>query len=72
MNSITQTNQMDCLTRYWDSEANLVKVRFWNSSYLGHRTHKDVLEKFENSLTGLNPPKMTRVSMDGPIVNLKF
>ena len=33
MNSITQTNQMDCLIRYWDSEANLVKVQFWNSSY---------------------------------------
>ena len=31
MNSITQTNQMDCLARCWDSEANLVKVRFWNS-----------------------------------------
>ena len=34
MSSITQTNQMDCLIRYWDSKANLVKVRFWNSSYL--------------------------------------
>ena len=38
MNSITQTNQMGCLIRYWDSEANLVKVleffifsRLWNS-----------------------------------------
>ena len=28
MNSITQNNQMDCFIRYWDSEANLVKVRF--------------------------------------------
>ena len=34
MSSITQTNQMDCLIRYWDSKANLVKVQFWNSSYL--------------------------------------
>ena len=54
MNSITQTNQMGCLIRYWDSEANLVKVWFWNSSYLvDYGTHKDVLEKLENSLTGL-------------------
>ena len=68
MNSITQTNQMDCLIRYWDSEANLSRVRFWNSSYLGHGTHKDVLKKFENSLTGLNPSKMIQVSMDGPSV----
>ena len=34
MSSITQTNQMDCLIRYWDSKPNLVKVWFWNSSYL--------------------------------------
>ena len=49
-----------------------LKFGFWNSSYLGPGTHKDVLEKFENSLTGLNPSKMIQVSMDGPIVNLKF
>ena len=72
MNSIPQTNQMDCFIRYWDSEANLVKVQFWNSSYLGHGTHKDVLEKFENSVTGLNPSKMIKVSMDRPSTNLKF
>ena len=58
MNSITQTNQMDCLIRSWDSEVNLVKVRFWNSSYLGHGTHKDVMDNLENSLTGLNPSKI--------------
>ena len=58
MNSITQTNQMDCLIRSWDSEVNLVKVRFWNSSYLGHGTHKDVIDNLENSLTGLNPSKI--------------
>ena len=33
MNSIIKINQMDDLIRYWDSEANLVKVWFWNSSY---------------------------------------
>ena len=72
MNSITQTNQMDCLIRYWDSEANLVKVWFWNSTYLSHGTHKDVSEKFENSLTGLNLSKMIQASMDGASVNIKF
>ena len=72
MNSNAQANQMDCVIRYWDSEANVVKVQFWNSSYLGHRIHKDVLEKFKNSLAGLNPSKMIQVSMDGPSVSLKF
>ena len=63
---------MDYLIRYWDSEANLVKVWFWKSSYLDHGTHQDVLEKFENSLTGLNPSEVIQVSMDGPSANLKF
>ena len=30
------------------------------------------MEKFENSLTGLNPSKMIHVSMDRSSVNLKF
>ena len=72
MNSITQTNQMDFSIRYWDSEANLVKVWFWSFSCLGYITHKDVLEKVENSLTGLDPSKMIQVSMDEPSVNYKF
>ena len=72
MNSIIQTNQIDCLIRYWDSGTNLAKVEFWNSSYLGHRTHKDVSEKFENSLIGPNTSKMIQVSMDGSSVNLEF
>ena len=49
-----------------------LKFGFWNSSYLGPGIHKDVLEKFESSLTGLNPSKMIQVSMDGPSINLKF
>ena len=63
---------MDRLIRYWDSETNLVKIWPWYSSYLGHRTQKDVLEKFENSLTGLNPSKMIQVFMDEQSVDLKL
>ena len=37
LNRISQTSQMDILRRYWDNIAKMVKVRFWNSSYLGHR-----------------------------------
>ena len=36
LNRISQTGQMDILLRYWDNIAKTVKVRFWNSSYLGH------------------------------------
>ena len=47
-------------------------VQFWNSSYLRLWTHKDVLGKLENSLTGLNPSKMIQVSIDRPSGNVKF
>ena len=72
MNSVTQTNQMDCLVRYWDHVYNSVKVCFWKSSYLGHATHKDLQYKSGTSISSLNLSKMIQVSRDGPNVNIKF
>ena len=50
----------------------MVKVQFWNSSYLGHTTHKDLLEGFNSSVSDLDLAKMIQLSMDGPNVNWKF
>ena len=72
LNRISQTSQMDILLRYWDNIAKMVKVRFWNSSYLGHATHKDLLEGFNSSVSDLDLSKMMQLSMDGPNVNWKF
>ena len=55
---------MDILLRYWDNIAKMVKVRFWNSLYLGHATHKDLLEGFNSSVSGLDLSKMIQLSMD--------
>ena len=49
----------------------MVKVRFWNSSYLGHTTHKDLLEGCNSSVSDLDLSKMIQLSMDGPN-NWKF
>ena len=72
LNRISQTSQMDYLLRYWDNIAKRVKVRFWNSSYLGHATHRDLLEGFNSSASNLHLSKMIQLSMDGQNVNWKF
>ena len=69
LNRISQTSQMDFLLRYWDNVAKMVKYQFWNSSYLGHATHKDLLEGFDSSVPDLDLSKMIQLLMDGPNVN---
>ena len=39
---------------------------------MGHASHKDILENFESCVEGLDVTRMAQVSMDGPIVNVKF
>ena len=72
LNRISQTCQMEILLRYWDNIAKMVKVWFWNSSYLGHATHKDLLEGFNSSVSDLYLSKMIQLLMDGPNVSWKF
>ena len=43
LNHITQSCQMDLLLRYWDNHDQQVKVRYWDSKFLGHTTNKDLL-----------------------------
>ena len=50
----------------------MVKVRFWDSSYLGHATCKDLLEGFNSSVSDLDFSKMIQLLMNGPNMNLKF
>ena len=72
LNDSNQKCQMDLIARYWDEKTQKVKVRYWETSYLGHSTHTDLLEHFNKSTESLDPSKMIQVSMDGPNVNLKF
>jgi len=72
LNDVNQKCQMDLMIRYWEEKDQSVKVRYLQSSYLGHSTSHDLLEHFSKSTESLDPSKMIQVSMDGPNVNLKF
>ena len=46
---------MDSIVRYWDSSEQRIKVRYWQSLYLGHSTHTNLLEHFNKSIETLDP-----------------
>lgn len=72
LNKVTQDCEMDILVRFWDNNEDRVEVRYWDSMFFGHGTHKDIFNNFNNGLTGVDMSKLTQVSMDGPAVNWKF
>jgi len=59
LNDKTQTFQMD-LVRYFDNVDNLVNVRFYDSQFIGHSTHKDRQNHFSESLENLDGEKLQR------------
>ena len=72
LNSVTQTSEMDLYIRYWDKTKNVVKVRYYGSSFLGHGRHNDILNYFTSLTRSLKSEALYQVSMDGPNSNLKF
>ena len=71
LNDVTQTTEMDLHVRYWDLIESRVKVRYYDSTFLGRGTHTDLLNHFKSITNGLPSNKVYQVSMDGPNVNLK-
>ena len=72
LNNITQTCEMDLYVRYWDIVCSQVKVRYFESSFLGHGTSSDILGHFSKIIKDMNAAHLYQVSMDGPNANLKF
>ena len=72
LNDYAQKFQMDILIRYFDHIENRVKVCYLDSKIFGHATHQDLFIQFMQVLFKLDTNKIFQVSMDGPIVNLKF
>ena len=64
LNKTSQQSEMDLLVRYWDVSEKRVVVRYWNSVFLGHTTHMDLLKSFNEGLEGLDLSKLVQVSMD--------
>ena len=71
LNNVMQDSEMDIVVWYFDTSDKVV-VRYWDSSFLGHRTHLDILRHFNETTANLNPSKIFQVSMDGLSVNWKF
>ena len=72
LNKTTQECQMDIVVRFWDTECQRVKTHYWDSRFMGHSAHQDILLHFNDSIASINPAKILQVSMDGPTVNHKF
>lgn len=49
-----------------------VKIQYWGSKCFGHGTHQDLLENFKKAIQVLDYSKLIQISMDGPLVSLKF
>ena len=71
LNKLTQTCQMDLIVRYWHEADQQVKVRYWDSKFLGHSVHQDLLSHFNQSIDKIDLNKVVQILMDGPVVNLK-
>ena len=70
LNQIFQTCQMDITVRFWD--INKVKVRYWDSSFMGHTTANYLLQHFTTITDAMNHLSIIHLSMDEPYVNHKF
>ena len=72
LNDYTQNCQMEILIRYFDHVEDRVKICYLDSKIFGHATHQDLFIQFTQALFKLDTNKTFQVSVDGPIVNLKF
>ena len=62
---------MDVASHYWN-EKNKIEMRYWDSKFLGHAVHTDLLSHFLNTIKDIGKRNIIQVSMDGPSVNTKF
>ena len=72
LNEVMQTCEMDLHLCYWNVNENLVRSRYYGSSFFGHATHIDLLNHFKDITKELPLTNLFQISMNGPNVNLKF
>ena len=51
---------------------NIVKARYWDSSFFGHAKHDDLFKQLNEATKELDQQTLYQISMDGPSVNWKF
>ena len=72
LNDVTQKCEMDVLIRFWDNTENVVKTRYFASTFFDHGTAEDLIKNFAGAVGELDKNKLDQISMDGPRVNFKF
>jgi len=55
-----------------DTECQRVKTHYWESRFMAHSAHRDLLLHFSYPIASINSSKTLQVSIDGPTVNHKF
>ena len=72
LNEITQKSEMVVMVQYWAEGRNEVRTRYLGSTFLGHQTAADLMDKLNELIKHLDPEKLYPLSMNGPAVNTKF
>ena len=72
LNEITKDSEMVVMVQHWDEEENEVRTCYLGSTFLGHSTAVDLMDKLNEVIKHLDPKKLYQISMDGPAKNLKF
>ena len=49
LNEVTQTCEMDLNVRYWDVACSQVKMRYFDSNFMGHGTCTGILQYFDKT-----------------------
>ena len=70
LNQIIQTCQMIITVSFWTLIE--FKLRYWDSSFIGHTTANDLLQHFTNITEAVNYSSIIHLLMDGASVNHKF
>ena len=70
LNAELQKKQLDFHIRSWDHDR--VVSRYFGSSFMGHASADDLMEKFEETCSSIGFNNLLQVSMDGPNVNWKL
>ena len=71
-NDVIKKGEMVLMVRYWCSSENMVKVRYLDSTFLGHAKENDLLVHFNKMCSKLDRSKIFHISLDGPNVNHSF
>ena len=61
LNDITQSYLMDVLIRYFDSVYRKVKMRYLDSRFLGHSTHRDLFDQYNIAVQRLGNCKICQM-----------